>query len=180
MKKGKKKEERKLKTKKSNKKIILNIKYSLAFKLLIICLICLIILVIVYFFILKSNFGKEQELSGDLGTLCMFCSENIVGLEVLNYVIASDNLSLIVNISWSEGNINRSDFNSILVEFKMNSGIDCNYTISSGLPNFGEIIPYLINSFNPGCPEPDFSNVIDIFAYSEVDIHLTQKTDLPN
>lgn len=165
---------------KRSQKPVSNIKQSIAFKLLIVCLIILIGLVILYIFILKSNFEKEKELGGELGTLCMFCSENIVGLDVLNYTVASDNLSIIVEINWSEGNISSSDFNSILVDFKMNSGIDCNYTISSGLPVFGENIIYLINSFNPGCLEVDFSNVTDVFAYSEVDIHLTQKGIIPN
>lgn len=156
-----------------------DIKQTLIFRVLILCVIILIILIVGYIFVYEPKL-KEKELEGELGTLCIFCSENIVVLNVLNYTIAPDNLSMGVNINWSAGNLSSSDFNSILVDFDMRVGDNCNYTISFGLPGFGENITYLITNFNPGCSEIDFSNVTNVLAYAEVNIHLIQKGAIPD
>jgi len=173
---------RNLRTRKTKQIRTFDIKQTLVFKFLIFCVIILMILVVIYVlyvFVYEPKL-KEKELEGELGTFCIFCSENTVVLNVLSYTIASNNLSVSVNINWSVGNVSSSDFNSILVDFDMRTGANCSYTIGSGLPNFGENITYLITNFSSGCFETDFSNIINVLAYAEVDIHLIQKGLIPD
>jgi hypothetical protein len=169
-----------LRTKKLKQNKVFDIKKTLAFKLLMIFLFVLIFLVIVYVLLYEpKEKEKEKGLGGELGTLCIFCSENPIVLEVLSYTRGLDNLSITVLVNWNAGNISFSDFNALLIDFEMNEGVKCNYTINSGLPEFGETINYLVSNFNPGCPEIDFSNVTNVLAYAEVKIHLTQREEIP-
>jgi len=178
MKKGKK---RRLTIKKENPKKIFDIKQTIIFRFLIFCAILLMVLVVVYILVYEpKEKEKEKELGGGLGTLCIFCSDNLVMLSVLNYTIGLDNLTLDVNINWSAGNVSISDFKSLLVDFDMITGNNCNFTIDSGLPGFGENRTYSITGFNLGCPETNFSKVTNVLAYAEVDIHLIQKGLIPS
>jgi hypothetical protein len=186
MKKGKK---RKSIRKKPKQIRAFDIKQTLIFRVLIFCVIILIILIVIYIFVYEPKLKEkelEEGLGGELGTLCIFCSDNPVVLSVLNYTISSNNLTVNVNINWSAGNISRLDFNftRILVDFDMRVGNNCNYTISSGLPNFGNNLTYTLNynfgDLNLHCSESDFSNVTNVLAYAEVNIHLIQKGLIPN
>lgn len=160
-----------------------NIKKTILFKLLILCVVLLLILILILVGIKISEKEGKKELAGELGTLCIFCSENKVVLEVLNYTLL-DSQTINVNINWSEGNISMGDFNAILVEFSKEDG-DCNYTfptnLPNGFPNFGENksyqFSYSITNCNPGS---NFSDVTSVKVYAEVDIHLTQIALIPN
>lgn len=175
MKKGKKKNQD---IKKRNSKKVFDIKKTILFKILIFCVILLMVLIVLYFIIYEPRI-KEKGLGGGLGTLCIFCSDNPIVLGILNYTIASDNLSIDVNINWSTGNVSISDFNSILVDFDMSVGDNCNFSISSDIPGFGENKTYSIVGFNPSCLETNFSKVTNVLAYAEVDIHLIQTGLIP-
>ena len=156
-----------------------DIKKTFVFRLLILSLVLLMVLVIVYIFVYESGRGKEERLRGELGTLKWDLNKNYVRLDVLNYNISEDNLTINVNVNWSSGNISDSDFNGVLVDFDMNVGNNCNYTNSSS-PIFGENKTYEINSFNPGCIQTDFSNVTNVTAYAQVNIHLNQTSLIQN
>jgi len=166
--------------KKGNFKRVFDIKQTLLFRVLIFCVILLMILVVVYIFVYKPSFEKEKEPGGELGSLCIFCSENPVKLDVLNYTIYNNNLTVDVNINWSAGNVSVVDFPRILVDFDMRIGNNCNFSISSNPPTFGGNKTYSIPGFNPGCSETDFSNVTNVSAYAEVNIHLIQRGVIPN
>ncbi len=161
-----------------------NVRKTLPFKILIACVIALLILLFVWvgFKIGERERGKELEGElGELGTLCIFCSENPVVLDVLNYTIYNNNQTINVTIKWSEGDINPNDFDSILVEFSKIEE-DCNATILDSL-TFGENKSYtLVYDTDTTCLY-DFTNLTSIDsikAYAEVNIHLTQKGLIPN
>lgn len=165
-----------MKKKKRRKVRNLVINQNSLIRLLMILLVILAVLVIIYVFVYKLKVD-EATLRGELGTLCIFCQENLVELEVLNYTIVSGNLSISVEVNWTGGDISIIDFNSIFVDLGMVVGANCNIT-SLDLPSFGENKTYTFDvaDFNLGCAESDYSNVTSVSVYAEVDIPLTQTT----
>ncbi|MDP3026832.1 MAG: hypothetical protein Q8N63_03925 [Nanoarchaeota archaeon] len=160
-----------------------NIRKTIPFKILIGCVILLIALLLIWVGLKISEKEEEKELEGELGTLCIFCSENKVALEVLNYTFL-DSLTIDVNINWSNGNISQDDFNTIFIEFSKGDG-NCNYTLPTdypgGFPNFGENKSYQLSYSATNCnSSSNFSDVISVEAHAEVDIHLTQIALIPN
>ena len=118
--------------------------------------------------------SPEKALGGELGTLKWDFNEEYVRLDVLNYDINESNLSLKVNINWSQGNKNVA---SIFLKF---NGIDrCNHTFINDL-NFGQNKTYLINHNEVSCKEASFENVTSISAYGQVHVNLTQTGLIPN
>lgn len=169
--------------KKTSQKVKFNIKKTILFKILIVCVVLLVILLFIWVGLKISERSEKKELIGELGTLCIFCSENNVILEILNYTILSP-LSMVVNINWSEGNIRADDFNTIFIEFNKVDG-NCNYTVPTdypgGFPNFGENKSYQVNYSVTNCNQSsNFLDITSVGAYAEVDIHLTQIALIPN
>ena len=147
-----------------------DIKKTLEFRLLMILIVLLIVLVIVYIFV-YSPVKDVSEFDGELGTLKWdFNSEEVV-LDVLGYIISSDNSTIDVNINWSSGN---QSINWVWIDFIGPSGY-CNTTSPftfEFLTNRTYHFPHL-PSF---CNESDFSNVTNVLAYAQIHVNLTQIT----
>lgn len=172
---------RNLRREREGAEVDFEVKRAILFKILIAAIIILMVLTLTYILVYESG-PEEKTMEGELGTLCIFCSDNPVVLTVLNYSLSPDNFTLHVNINWSAGNVSSSDFNSIFLTLNMRAGNKCNYTITNSLPNFGSSFLYVIviTSFRPNCTETDFSNLTSVSAYAEVNIHLIQTGSIPN
>jgi len=150
--------------------------------ILMVLLIILFGLILIYIFVYEPKVDDVGGPDGELGTLCIFCSENKVGLDITYFNITNNNATAQVGINWSSGEISDEDFNGLFIDF---SGIPngCNYTTSDNLPEFGVDINYSWDYDLVGvdCVEFDFSNLTGVSAYAEVNIHLTQTTiPIPN
>lgn len=151
------------------------------YKLLMICLIVLFFIVLAYliFFVLEKISEKfpaeETEMGGELKTLCIFCEENKLVLDVLNYNILDNNQTINVTINWSSGT---GDIKSILFIFNRTEG-KCNYT-SYDLPSYGLYKDYRINSNDSNCGVNNFTNITGVESFAWIDIHLTQIQKIEN
>lgn len=165
-----------------NKKIEFDrqLKKSLPYKLLlffILLLISLLLVLIAYELITSISKPQKEKLEGELGTLCVFCSDNLVRLTVLNHTISSDNSTIQVNINWTSGNISSLDFSAIRVYFINGSGY--NFTLGVLPPgiNFGENKTYEFGL--PPFSPVNFGDVVEVRAYAEIEIHLIQNSSIP-
>ncbi|MEK6935718.1 MAG: hypothetical protein AABW67_02940 [Nanoarchaeota archaeon] len=155
----------------------IEMKKTLAFKLLILSLIILIVLIVAYIFVYESGKEKEERLRGELGTLKWDFNKEKINLSVLNYTISEDNLTIDVNINRSSGN---QTINAIFFDF-IGPKNGCNYTQVNDLV-FGENKTINIKYENNLilCNETDFSNVTKIVAFAQIHINLTQTGLIPN
>ena len=153
---------------KSRKQEFKNIKETLAFKLLIIFIIILFVLVVIWAFVYEPEVDDEG-LEGELGTLKWDFDEDVVVFEV-NYTIAEDNESILMDMNWTSGNESVGGF---LINFVKPEG-DCNITYPGSFFEFG--ISRTVAYYASSCSTGDYENVTDVNIYAQINVNLTQTT----
>ena len=156
-----------------------NIRKTLPYRLLIISTILLVILLIVWVGIKINKNNETKRLGGELGSSGIFGeSQGNVGLEVVNFKVSEDNLSINVSIQrdGAAGTIKK-----ILIIFNRSNEENCNYSITdeADIPLKSETKEYIIDSSDTDCGNSNFTNVFDVsLDWEVVIINLTQTNSI--
>jgi len=134
-----------------------DIKKTLAFRLLIICIIILFILVVVWILVYEPQEVHEEGFG--LPSLLFGPDVSGITLEVLDYNITDNNQTIQINVSWASGS---GEFEAVYIRVFKPTGESCDYINQTDLlSGLGEQKTYTLSKIGMGC-DIDFADIAGI------------------